>query len=231
MPYGLLAHHDRLGYGADLVDAGNSGAEIAAELAYPRRVVIAGRSTGELPFRPSGRFGRLLGVRLVLRVVFHRVLTIRNRAGRKVYPRVTSHGGPLIRTRLGDLARAGVEHVGRVTGVRDGVPVLEDGRPIDAANVIWCTGFDPGFSWIDLPIFDRHGHPRHDGGVVPEAPGLYFVGLHFLYSLSSAMVHGVGRDARRIAAAVAQRAAEKRSPRAGSRPQADRRGGTRSLVT
>lgn len=46
------------------------------------------------------------------------------------------------------------------------------------------------------------------GGIVPEAPGLYFVGLHFLYSMSSTMVHGVGRDARRIALALSRRATQ-----------------------
>jgi putative flavoprotein involved in K+ transport len=72
--------------------------------------------------------------------------------------------------------------------------------------VIWCTGYHAGFSWIDLPILDEHGEPRHEGGVVKDSPGLYFVGLHFLYSMSSTMIHGVGRDARRIVSALAERA-------------------------
>ena len=46
----------------------------------------------------------------------------------------------------------------------------------------------------------------HDAGVVPGAPGLYFVGLHFLYAMSSAMIHGVGRDAKRIVDTLAARA-------------------------
>ena len=84
--------------------------------------------------------------------------------------------------------------------MRDGRPVLADGRVIDAANVVWCTGFHPGFSWIDLPVFDDHGDPLHQAGVVDDSPGLYFVGLHFLYAFSSAQIHGVGRDAERVAA-------------------------------
>ena len=86
--------------------------------------------------------------------------------------------------------------------------MLEDGRVLDVTNVIWCSGFNPGFSWIDrddLPVLDGDGEPIHDGGVVPSVPGLYFVGLHFLYSMSSSMIHGVGRDAKRIASAVAAR--------------------------
>jgi putative flavoprotein involved in K+ transport len=74
---------------------------------------------------------------------------------------------------------------------------------MDVANVIWCTGFVPGFSWIDLPVFDERGQPRHERGIVNECPGLYFVGMHFLYALSSTMIHGVGRDADYIAAAIA----------------------------
>jgi putative flavoprotein involved in K+ transport len=87
-------------------------------------------------------------------------------------------------------------------GVRDGLPLLADGRVLDVPSVVWCTGFHPGFSWIELPVFDAHGEPEHDCGVVPASPGLYFVGLHFLYAMSSTMIHGVGRDAARIAKAV-----------------------------
>jgi putative flavoprotein involved in K+ transport len=114
---------------------------------------------------------------------------------------------PLIRTRARDLAAAGVVRVARVVGARAGLPLLEDGRTLDAANVVWCTGFDPGFSWIDLPVFDADGEPRHRSGLVPSEPGLFFVGLHFLHAFSSEMIHGVGRDAARVAAAVAARGA------------------------
>jgi putative flavoprotein involved in K+ transport len=76
---------------------------------------------------------------------------------------------------------------------------------LDVANIVWCTGFDPGFSWLDLPVFDTHGDPKHEAGVVPTEPGLYFVGLHFLYAFSSTMIHGVGRDAERVARHAARR--------------------------
>jgi putative flavoprotein involved in K+ transport len=74
---------------------------------------------------------------------------------------------------------------------------------LDVANIIWCTGYHPGFSWIDLPIFDEHGEPAHERGRATGVPGLWFVGLHFLYAMSSAMIHGVGRDAERVANAIA----------------------------
>jgi putative flavoprotein involved in K+ transport len=72
--------------------------------------------------------------------------------------------------------RAGIERTARVVGTRDGRPLLADGRRIDVPNVIWCTGYDPGFSWIAIDIFDERGWPRHQAGVAVEAPGLYFVG-------------------------------------------------------
>ena len=77
--------------------------------------------------------------------------------------------------------------------------MLEDGRILDVSNVIWCTGFVPDFAWIDLPILDHNGLPIHTRGVVESQPGLYFIGLMFLSTLSSALLGGVGRDAQHIA--------------------------------
>jgi putative flavoprotein involved in K+ transport len=196
--------------GVLIVGAGNSGAEIAMEVARSHRTWMSGRDTGHVPFRIEGAAARLLLVRLVLRFLFHRVLTVKTPMGRKMRPKVLTHGGPLIRVKPKDLAAAGVERVPRTAGVRDGRPVLEDGRVLDVANVIWCTGFHPGFSWIDLPVFGER-EPLHERGVVPTVPGLYFVGLDFLYALSSTMIHGVGRDADRVAGAIAARARATRS--------------------
>jgi len=178
---------------------GNSGAEIALELAQAkRRVWLSGRSNGEAPFRMNTWFARWLGLPLLFRVLFHRLLTIRTPMGRKARPKVLGHATPLIRTRLSDLAAAGVSAVARVTGAKSGKPELDDGQLLDVASVIWCTGFHAGFSWIKLPIFDDSGAPVHEAGIVPSQPGLYFVGLNFLYAMSSSMIHGVGRDAERI---------------------------------
>ena len=95
-------------------------------------------------------------------------------------------------------------------GVRDGLPLLADDRTLDVKNVIWCTGYHHGFPWIDLPIFESDGEPIHEDGIVEKVPGMYFVGLHFLHSMTSATLIGVGRDAERIAKAIASRT---RSPR------------------
>jgi len=196
--------------GVLVVGAGNSGAEIALEAVKAHPTWLAGRDTGHVPFRVEGRLARLLLIRLVLRVLFHRILTVATPIGRRVRPKVLHGGGELVRTKPWDLKAAGIERLPRVVGARNGLPLLEDGRVLDVANVVWCTGFHPGFSWIDLPVFDANGEPRHERGVVGTEPGLYFVGLHFLYSFSSTMIHGVGRDARRIAEAVARRASSSR---------------------
>lgn len=193
-----------------LVGAGNSGSEIAMELSRTHRVWMSGRDTGHLPFHIQSNVARFFFIPLVLKVIFHRVLTIRTIAGRAARKKVLSVGGPLIRVKPSALAAAGVVRTPRVTGVRDGKPVLEDGRVLDVSNVIWCTGFHPGFSWIDLPVHGDH-EPKHKGGVVESQPGLYFVGLHFLYAMSSNMIQGVGRDAKRIVKAIRARALQVRA--------------------
>ena len=193
--------------GVLVVGAGNSGAEIAAECARAGRAVwLAGRDVGQLPFRIDGWLARAIAP-VLFRFVFHRVLTVDTPMGRKARAAVMSRGALLIRQKREDLQRAGVERVRRVSGARDGKPLLEDGRAIDAANVIWCTGFEAGLSWIDLPILDERGEPKHERGLVPSEPGISFVGQHFLYAMSSTMIHGVARDAERIANAIGVRMA------------------------
>jgi putative flavoprotein involved in K+ transport len=187
-----------------VVGAGNSGAEIALEAAAAgHQTWLAGRDNGHVPFRIEGTIGRFM-VPLVLRGLFHRVLTVDTPIGRRARPKALSRGTQLVRTKPKDLAAAGVARLPKVTGVEHGLPVLADGRSMQVANVVWCTGFRPGLDWIDLPV---HGdrEPNHNRGIVPDYPGLYFVGLFFQYAVSSEQVHGVGRDAERIVEAVADR--------------------------
>lgn len=114
---------------------------------------------------------------------------------------------PLVRVKPKDLIDAGIERVPRTVGVKNGMPLLADGRTLKVENIIWSTGYQHGFPWIDLPIFTgpNGGDPVHQQGVVTNVPGMYFVGLHFLYAMSSGTLLGVGRDAERIVAAVASR--------------------------
>ncbi|MEZ4239453.1 MAG: NAD(P)/FAD-dependent oxidoreductase [Myxococcota bacterium] len=197
-----------------VVGAGNSGAEIALAVARTGRTVwLSGRDVGALPFhldRPGGR----LGAWLVLRLLFHRLLTVGTPLGRRVRPTVLSRGGPLIRARRADLAAAGVEMVPRVDGAADGRPRLADGRVLAPATVLWCTGYRPGLTdWLRVPgALDAHGEPLQDRGV-SVVPGLGFVGLHFQRALSSAMIHGASRDAAHVVRVLARRALTATGPR------------------
>jgi putative flavoprotein involved in K+ transport len=186
-----------------LVGAGNSGAEIAHELARSHKVWLAGNDVGEVPFDLQTFLGARLIAPIVFRGVFHRLLTADTPAGAKA--RAKAHGAaPLIRVKSRHLKADGVVRTPRVLGVRDGKPVLENGRTLDVANIIWCTGFEPNFGWIKLPAFDTGGEPRQTRGVATDQPGLYFVGLAFLYAMSSSMIHGVGRDAEYVAGVVSK---------------------------
>lgn len=194
-----------------VVGAGNSGADVSLELAASHRVWLSGPDNGQLPFRPESRIAHVL-MPFVGRVIFHRVLTTSTPIGRRARPRVLAKRDPLIRVKPKDLTAAGVQRVPRTTGVVRGLPQLEDGRRLDVANVVWSSGFHPGFSWIDLPVFGAH-EPMHDRGIVASMPGLYFVGLRFLYSKSSEQIHGVGRDAAHIAEHIGGRSSRRRSSR------------------
>jgi len=61
-------------------------------------------------------------------------------------------------------------------------------------SIIWCIGFQPDFQWVEAPVFDGRGHPGHVRGVTQQ-PGLYFLGLPWLYTWGSGRFSGVARDA------------------------------------
>ena len=187
-----------------VVGVGNSGAEISMELSKSRRTVLAGKESGHLPVR-HGSIPARYGFR-VFRFLGHRVLTKGTPIGRKIGPKLIAHGDPLIRVRPKDLAAAGIERVPRVAGVENGLPVLEDGRVMDVANVIWCTGYRSDFGWIDLPVLGTDGEPIHDRGVIGSEPGLYFIGLAFQYSFSSDVLPGMARDHAFVANHISSRA-------------------------
>jgi putative flavoprotein involved in K+ transport len=70
-------------------------------------------------------------------------------------------------------------------------------------TIVWATGFRPDYSWLDVPVLDRKGNIRHDGGVVTEAPGLYVLGLPFLRRRKSSLIDGIGDDVRDLSAHLA----------------------------
>lgn len=179
-----------------VVGAGNSGAEIALDLARPtagepeRVVYLAGRDVGHVP--PLGRLAfpliRLLG-----------------RAGVALFERRLGGGGdPLVRIRPGDLEAAGIQRLPRVVGTRDGLPLTDVGRTVEVNTVVWCTGFRPDHQFLRLPLLDADGRLAHHRGVTDE-PGVYIVGMRNQSSATSHLIGGVGRDAAYVVDHLARR--------------------------
>ncbi len=69
----------------------------------------------------------------------------------------------------------------------------------EITTVLWATGFRPDHSWLDIPVRDRAGRIRHDGGVVIGAPGLYVLGMPVLRTRASTYIHGAGADSQALA--------------------------------
>jgi putative flavoprotein involved in K+ transport len=183
-----------------VVGLGNSGAEIALEVSRTHPTLVAGKPAGEIPVK-HGRAAALFVLPLI-RFAGLYVLNLGTPVGRKAAPALTAHGSPLIRTRAKDLTGAGVEFVPRVTGVESGLPVLEDGTRAEVANVIWCTGFQSEFGWIDAALQADGGMPRQYRGVALDSPGLFFLGQKFQYAAASATLPGACRDARYLASKI-----------------------------
>jgi putative flavoprotein involved in K+ transport len=86
----------------------------------------------------------------------------------------------------------------------DASPPLSLDLKRDFRTVLWATGYRPDYSWLQVPVLDRKGRIRHDGGVVTESPGLYLMGLQFMRRRKSALIDGAGDDARDLAAHIAR---------------------------
>lgn len=85
-------------------------------------------------------------------------------------------------------------------GLRDLLREL-DLREAGVGTIIWCTGYGIDYSWVDIPVIDAAGKPRHKAGVT-EVPGLYFLGLEWLTTIASHFLVGVGDDADRLATLI-----------------------------
>ena len=181
-----------------VVGAGNSGAQIALELARFRKVWLAGRSPGYLP-------RRLLGHDLFdwIWPVLSRASTD-TRVGRRIRERTRGQGDRRIGIPEEELTGAGIVRVGRLTGDRAGLPQCES-TVIEPRVIVWSTGFEPDYGWIDLPVVGADGYPRHERGIATDVEGLSFVGLRFQHRITSSLIGGVGEDAAFVADHVAQR--------------------------
>jgi putative flavoprotein involved in K+ transport len=182
-----------------VVGAGNSGADIALDVAAGHRTWIAGDHPGHLPINTIGLSGRLAFP--VIWKVWTHLLNTSTPIGRRAQPKVLAEAEPLIRWKPKHLAAAGIERVPRVTAAAGGLPELADGRVMDVANVIWCTGYRTRLEWLDLPVPDEGAPPAR--GVVDGEPGLFVLGRQFQYAFNSHTVGGVGRDAGFIARRIA----------------------------
>jgi putative flavoprotein involved in K+ transport len=187
-----------------VVGASHSGTDIAFEAAQTHPVVLCGRDPGQLPFRPEQRRAKVIFPVVVF--AWRHILTRRTPVGRKEFHAVRAHGGPMIRVHREDLAARDVERLpARMVGVRDGMPLLDDGTVVPVTNVVWATGFQQVFDWIKLPVVGEDGWPVEMRGVVEEVPGLFFCGLAFQYSFSSMVFPGIGRDAEYLARKIRSR--------------------------
>jgi putative flavoprotein involved in K+ transport len=187
-----------------VVGGSHSGTDIAYEVATTHPTILCGRDPGQIPVRLDSRKAHVFFP--VFLFLGKHVITRRTPIGRKAKDEIRFHGGPMLRVKREDLLERGVERVlDRVTGVRDGLPVLGDDRVLDVANVVWATGFQQVFDWIQLRVFGADGWPVEMRGVVTDAPGLFFCGLSFQFAFSSMVLPGVGRDAAYVAKRVAAR--------------------------
>ncbi len=184
-----------------MVGAGNSGVQIATELAQTRVVWLSGHNTGTIPRRLLGKD--------IFWWLSHTIFKVPvdswfgRRAADKAY-----EGDPIFADTATALDRSGAVRVPRTEGIRDGLPQLSDGRVLQVANIIWCTGFRPEFSWIKLPVCDERGYLAQHKGVVRDTNGLFVLGLPALSHLNSGLLNGVGADAEYIADQIMHRSAE-----------------------
>jgi putative flavoprotein involved in K+ transport len=190
--------------GVLVVGAGNSGADISLDVIGSHPTWLSGPDRGHVPVSIDTWIAQNVAFRIIRFVGVH-VLTLRTPFGRKARAKYASQGDMLVRVKPKQLVAAGIERVPKTVGVSGGQPMLEDGRVLDVANVLWCTGFRHDLSWIDLPIFGEDGELLHERGVVGSEPGLYFVGLFFQYSAASNVIPGVPRDAKHVVERLLER--------------------------
>jgi len=89
------------------------------------------------------------------------------------------------------------------TEIEDSPPLTLNLDNSGIRSIVWATGYRPDFSWLQIPVLDRKGYLRHDGGIVADSPGLYCLGATFLRRRKSSFIHGAEDDATDLAAHLA----------------------------
>lgn len=175
-----------------VVGGGNTGYQIAKELSATNEVHLAiGSRQKPLPQKLLGRdlFWWLTTLGVLRK-------TVDSRLGRRLRERDT-----LIGSSPRELERHGVGLKPRAVAASGRTVSFADGSDLDVDAVIWATGYRSDYSWIDLPVFDEDGRPRHRRGVT-ELSGLYFLGLSWQHTRGSALIGWVGNDAELIAGEI-----------------------------
>lgn len=179
-----------------VVGAGNSGLQIAHELADRHRVILAvGAQPLQLP-------QRILDKDLFWWLTKLGILT--KTADSLLARRMRARGDLIIGSSLTALRRRGVALGSRVASASGAEVLLADGTRTTPATVIWATGFRSDYSWIDVPGVLTAGQPVHQRGVTP-ADGLYFLGLPWQHTRGSALLGFVKHDAAWIAEQIEHR--------------------------
>jgi putative flavoprotein involved in K+ transport len=173
--------------------AGNSGFQIAGELARAGRQVVLSTG-GKMPVLPQ----RLAGKDLFWWLIRLRLLriSVQSRPGRRMSSRDFIIGGSHRRLRA-----AGVRFRPRVTEADGRTVRLADGTTLDVANIIWATGYRCDYSWIGIPGVVRDGTVVHRRGVT-QVPGLYVLGLSWQHTRGSALLGFVHNDAAYLAGLI-----------------------------
>jgi putative flavoprotein involved in K+ transport len=188
---GAYRNPDQLPDGPVLVvGAGNSGLQIATELAATRPVTIAAGTRA--PMLPQRLLGRDLFWWLT------KLGIINKTADSRLARRLRKKGDLVIGTRSRDLTRLGIQVRPRVIATSGQLARFADGSSAEVAAVIWATGFRSDYSWLDVPAAVQDGQVVHSRGVTPE-PGLCIVGLPWLHTRGSALLGFVKTDAARLA--------------------------------
>ena len=180
-----------------VVGGGNTGYQIAEELIGSREVHLAiGARQAPLPQRLLGRdvFRYLEALGLMRK-------TVDSRLAQRLKDRETLIGSSPRAAR-----KRGIRLRARVTAAAGSTLTFADGSQQTASSVIWATGFRLDHSFVQLPVLDEHGHPRHRRGVT-DAPGLYFLGLPWQHTRGSALLGWVKDDAEYIAQRIGEHAA------------------------
>lgn len=175
-----------------VVGGGNSGAQIATEIAEERTVYL---SVGHrLRFLPQD-----IGNRSIFwwfdKLGFLKA-NVNSNFGRYLKNRPDPIFGLELKEKI-KLAKVKVKP--KVVSVKGSRVEFEDGGLLEVNNIIWSTGFKPDYTWIKVPfIFDHNGLPIHDRGITSKK-GLYFLGMPWQYRRGSAILQGIGFDANHLA--------------------------------